>query len=478
METLTLKQNTEILEKNLSKFKGKFTLNDAAAVTGLPVEQARETLNDLMGKYLCHLQVSEDGDLIYDFGKSPTRRGAKTFSEIIDDIKNVLWKGFKIFFKAWIAATLVVYFIIFVVIAIAFLIAVTAANSKDDNRKSSDMSGSVFRFIGEIFYAIFRWQTISGAISYQKDSRGYQYKSYEPIKTNSSSSKNFIASVYDFVFGPPRVEPEPLANQQEVAAYARQNKGLMVLSEFKALAGWNTEQAQNFMTDCIARFNGTARISDNAILYADFYELTRSKTQAQDGKIEWYWDEFEPDYLLTGNSSSRNVAIAGLNLLNLAFSTQFLYDSEIRRFVETLIPSEIIFWALGIVPLAFSATFFAVPLLRWLSLIPKKMKRSENNLRKRLYRFIYQFAPKVDISLQQLAQDMNTGNYEKIEKNKIESLMRKVAIDWEGEAIPKDNGEVVYRFESLKNELEEIKKLRQQTQNPTNLGNIYFDTRD
>lgn len=487
METITLKENAQILEKQIRKVKGKFTLNDAAAMTGVPVEQARESLNELMGKYLCHLQVSENGDLIYDFGENPTRRGEKSFAEIVDEIKEKLWKAFKVFFKAWITVTLVVYFIIFVVLLLTIMIGM-AASSKDDNKKSSG-GGALFRLIGDIFYAIFRWKTITGDIYYEKDRYGQPYKHYKPVKSpiktnknNPKAEKDFIAGVYDFVFGPPRVENDPFENQKEVAAYARQNKGVMVLPEFKALAGWNHDEAQEFMTDCIARFNGSAEISPNAVLYADFYDLTRSKTQAQDGKIEWYWNEYEPEYELTGNSVGRNLVIILMNGFNLLFSglclidaTNAIYNNKVGLFTE-IIPAEIVLYGLGLVPFLFSTIFFLVPVLRYLDIIPKRKRRRLNNIRKRLVKVIYQQGANKDLSLDEIVSQVNQGDVEKLSKSEVESMMRKLIIDWGGEAVAHESGTVYYRFIQLREELEEIQNIRASREGKSDLGNIYMDT--
>src|SRR5689334_704840 len=126
----------QVLEKRLGKAGGYFTLNDAASATGLPVEDARQALDQLMSKYVCRLKATDNGDLIYDFGKHPLRRGEKTREERIQEIKEALWKAFTVFYKVWITVTLVVYFVIFLVLLIALIIAMTASN-KDDDRKSN-----------------------------------------------------------------------------------------------------------------------------------------------------------------------------------------------------------------------------------------------------------------------------------------------------------------------------------------------------
>lgn len=478
METITLKENAKLLEKQIGKVKGQFTLNDAASMTGVPTEQAREALNELMEKYVCRLVVTENGDLIYDFGSSPLRRGEKTFAERWESIKAWLWKAFTIFFKIWIAVTLVVYFIIFVVILIAAIVALTASD-KDNNNRGSGGAGKMLSGVFDLFWAIFRWNTIMGyqRTYYEQDRYGYRYKHYEPQKSAfNPKKKNFIASVYDFVFGPPRVEQEPFANQKEVAAYARQKKGIVSLSELKGLAGWNTEQAQAFLSDCVVRFNGDARISpENAVLYADLSDLIRSTNQEHDGQVEWYWDEFEPEYELTGNTTGRNGWVIFMNLFNLAFATFFLVSLAERIQYE---PEMMAVWiGLGIVPFVFSFIFFTVPLLRWAYLLPKRKQRHRNNQRKRLVKVIYQNAGK-KLSLSQVEMMVNQGHPEKLDRALIEELMRELVIDWDAEAAYSSENELVYNFENLGRELQEAEKLRSNRNYRESLGNTYFDTKE
>ena len=100
-----------ILEKYAQKNK-QFTTNDAASVTGLPVLETEYSIKEMMEKYDCKLKVTENGDLIYDFGPHLKRRDAKSFAEYFGQFLDLLWRGFTIFYKFMISAFLVVYFVV------------------------------------------------------------------------------------------------------------------------------------------------------------------------------------------------------------------------------------------------------------------------------------------------------------------------------------------------------------------------------
>ncbi|MEO1653122.1 MAG: hypothetical protein AAFU64_06230, partial [Bacteroidota bacterium] len=370
MDKLPLNEGLEKMQVRLKKPNRVFTIADASALTGLPLDQSKEVLDALMEKFDCRLQVTENGDLIYDFGSRLHPRGERTWAEWWQDNKKWLWNVFVIVFKVWISIMLVVYFVIFLILLIALVVAMMAGNKDGDNDSGSvDVSG-FFHVIGDLFRSIFWWQTITGNTYYERDSRGYRYRRYESRPSvfgrknkKKKKSKNFVASVYDFVFGPPRVEAHPLANQKEVAAYLRQKEGIIVKSEIIGLAGWTAPEADDFLTDVLVRYQGDSKISENRILYGDFYELTRSKSLESDAPIVWFWDEFEPEYKLTGNSTARNIGVAFMNLFNLSFSAAIFFgllsDTQLRA--ETGLGALIF---LGIIPFVFSVLFFLVPILR------------------------------------------------------------------------------------------------------------------
>jgi hypothetical protein len=470
-------EGLQTLEQKLNTTR-TFTLGDIAAVTGYTIDQAKELMNNLMAKYDCRLKITENGDLIYDFGKNLHKRGERTWEEWWFGAKKALWKAFVLVFKVWITVTLVVYFALFVLILIAAIVAMMAAN-KDGDSDSDSGAGALFGLVGEIFRSIFIWNTVTGNTYYATDAYGYSSRRYESRpsvfgKKNKKKGKNFVSSVYDFVFGPPRVEHEKLANEKEAVAYIRQKNGIVTKPEIIALAGWNEEQADDFFSNLIVRYNGEAAISPNAVLYGDFHDLSRQKSSEDDAKIIFYWNEYEPEYQLTGNSTWRNAGVIFMNLFNLAFATFFLalaLDSQASSQDFGL------FVFLGWVPFIFSLVFFSVPVLRYFQVTQLNRKRHLENIRKRLMHAIYENADR-EVSLDSLLNVVNsqTKGEEKLSKETVESMMQKLLRDFDGEIELKDNAQIVYKFNRLKEELAEANRLRTERGSSADLGQIVFDT--
>lgn len=467
-----LKQKVKTLEKVVEKNK-HLSLTDAAAQSGLPLEDVREAMQLLMERYHCRLRVTQGGDLIYDFGDTLRRRDEKTWSERWDEIKAALWKGFQVFFKAWIAVTLVVYFVFFVVLLIFGLLALSSANRDNDDR-GPDLSGA-FYMIARLFQEIWIWNTLTDATVYRQDPYGFPYKDYEPrtAKIGKTKKKSFIASVYDFVFGPPRPKEDPLNNPKELAAFVRQNKGIVVIPEVKALAGWNEDQANDFLTECLVRYDGQARISENGVLYGDFEELTRSVSKEGDHPIVWYWNEYEAPYLMTGNSTWRNVGITAMNSFNLLFAAFF-------AFAYKPAPASSGFWAhadiiLGWVPFLFSVIFFAVPIFRSFWVRRKEKERLHNNVRKLVMKNIFTNISSGNDTLPETQLLHDPKNSIKVPQATAREVMKELVIDWHGEAVPQNDGSLLYRFEQPAFELKEAARLRALRGDSFDGGDTYIE---
>ncbi|TAH19520.1 MAG: hypothetical protein EAZ08_08510 [Cytophagales bacterium] len=469
-QVITLTQAEQTLEKQLLSSAKTLTLTvgDVSALTGLNTDDAKHALDVLMAKYICRLKVTEAGDLIYDFGSSMLRRGEKTAKEYLEDLKNILWQVFKIFFKAWIAVTLVFYFIVFLVVIIGLIIAALSGDG-DGDFDIGDIFVGFFHALAEVFRGIFIWDTFSPIVYYETDKQGYQYKHYESRKSSlgkfgkankeiKEEKKSFVASVYDFVFGPPRVETTTLDNLKELAAYSRRQNGIVVTPEVIGLAGYKADDADKFMAEAISHFGGKADVTENGVLYAEFEELSRSASKEVEDKVVWFWDEYEPEYEVTGNTGGRNTRIIGINIFNMIVSGIVIGTASGDPTVSAWFSV-----GLGWIPFAFSTLFFGVPALRSLSIFPKQKKRYFANIRKRLMKVIYQDRDKI-VSAEELMQAVNAQSKgeKNLSKEEIEKVMNDLIFDFQGEMLVKEDGKIVYTFEKLKAELDEAHRLRQE----------------
>lgn len=485
----------QTLENKIHRQLKPFTAAEAAAVTGLSIDEAKDAIDELMKRYACRLQLTENGDLIYDFGQRLRRRDAKSFAEIRREVLSWLWKVFKVIYKAWITVTLVVYFVIFIIITILILIAATSQRGDSRGRGSRSSAAGAINLgrLLELFFSIFRWNTRGGGVSYRTDRQGYPYRHYQPRPgVIDPAKKNFISSVYDFVFGPEPVKADPLSNHKEVAEYLRTQKGVVVTAELQALAGWDAPRADVFFTDCLARFQGEAQVSENGAVYGQFDQLLRGTGYLQGGKIEYYWDEYEPEYELNGNKPGHNLFIGFMNLFNLGFSFLFasglisaLADNAGMRdgsgdlvslLALSAASSGAVSLLLGWIPLIFSLLFFLIPLLRGFKIRKQNRRRVQNNIRKRLYKAIFENRGK-PLSAAEFTALVNNPNASvaRLSEKHVAQHLETLVLDLKGETAVSDAGQITYAFPLLTLELREIEQLRRERRVDTSLGNITMD---
>ncbi len=136
---------------------------------------------------------------------------------------------------------------------------------------------------------------------------------------------------------------------------------------------------------------------------------------------------------------------------------------------------------LGFIPLIYSLTFYTIPLLRWVFSWGKNDYYHRLNVRKRLFKTIFQsHSPK--ISLKKLTAAANNtgksdGKEENLSEKLVQDVMQQVVFDLKGESYLDDQtGEFMYDFSELDVEIADIDNLRAQKKDDKGLGNIIMET--
>jgi hypothetical protein len=460
------------LQRQLPRLKGRITAADASAATGRPYDAVRDALDELMNTFVCRLQVTESGEILYDFGGSLRRRGSKTLRERLDDAGRLLWKAFTIGFKMWITVMLVVYFTLFVVILLALML-----GGKDSKR------GIKLGWIGDLFADMFRIRGTSMALAYALDSDGLRHRTLQQTRRRqpeaTESKKRLVQSVYDFVFGPPRPDYDPFANEKEVAAWLRREKGILTVTELVALAGWTYDEASERMADYLTRFKGDADITEDGVLIGKFDRLLLTGDSGKDtGKIELFWEEYEAPYEMTGNTTGRNALIGFMNGFNLLFSLIMLSSPGVASLaMENAgipIAPAFIQTVLGVVPLLFSAIFFAVPLFRVRSVRRAERRRHIRNLRRRILRIVFEEQGR-PLTVVQLRERMVAAGGKAPALKDLETELAALLPHFDGRSALEDDGTVLYIFDRIGHEVNVAMRERERRDSVI-LGKVLFDT--
>lgn len=404
----------ERVQEFIGKARTRVSEGDVVAGTGLDVATAKAALYDLMKRYSSSLDVHEDGTLVYDFGQQLVPLGEPTWGERLRKVGRWLWRGFSFVYKASLAVVLVVYAVVFLVLIIAAAIAASASSEDEGPAEGA------FHLVALVFRAIFEFATFRAVMYDDADRWGYPHKHYEPKhpvfpasrgKKRRPHTKSFIASVYDFVLGPARVEIDDRAQHREVAAFVRKRSdGVLTVADIQALSGMDRREAERFFARFVAEFDGEAEVTEGGDLYATFPELMRSSTRAHDEPIIHYWDEYEPPFELTGNTAGKNILVTLLAGFNLACSI----------YLTGAIDSA---W-LGTIPTVIFGLYFAIPIVRAPWVWWQNRKQHLNNIRKRLFRAIFH-TEENQVALSDLVDTANalSNSEEKLDAGKLKALL-------------------------------------------------------
>ncbi len=430
MEKVKQEEILNKIEKILPKTKGRFSPEDIAAATGYSLSDINDSLKRLLELYRAKVVVDTNtGKLVFDFLYPLEKVGKKTIKEVLFTILQFLWKTFQIIYKAIIGIILIVYTAIFVIILLAIIV---ASSSSDRDRRDSGISLNIF---GGIFRAIFEGLYImswSNAIQNVADPSGLRYRKYAPEK---NKGKNFVQSVFHFVFGPDNPPVDKYADEKEALAYVRKrSKGKLTAADIVLLTGCSLDEAEERLARYAVKFGGELEVDENGVVVADFSNMLHSEKSFDEGEIIYYYDEIEPPVEITGNSTFRNFAIIAMNSFNMLMSYLIISSQSILNSsqysdyaVGYQIPGWVIF-GLGWFPLIFSITFFLIPLIRIPFVHIQKNKRNDNIMRKKLFYALYHL--KTDITMEKISNFINLPNELLMKANKV---LHRLIVDLRGE---------------------------------------------
>lgn len=448
-------QALALVEKEAVKLGGAVSPQDIAAATGLTVMEAQDGLERMMELYVTAVSYNEEGQIIFRFEQPLRMRGTKTLKEKWASVRGAFWRGFKVFYKIWIAIMLIGFFAVSVVLLLALVVAASKAGDDDEGPGfAGSMIGGLFRALGEGLRFAFWTRAYSGGFGV--DDHGYRYRQAKvPGGVKKKEEKSFIIATYDFALGPERIEVDPLENEKEAAAYIRAERGVLTPTEVLALSGGDYDKAEERMADYLARFDGMPKITEEGVVVGEFEDfLTRSSEAAPEGEVIPYWDEFEAPWKVTGNSKGRNVAIGfmafvtfmaggilgpGEGLIDLAYAYSPFFATPLAEFL------------LGTMPMFFGLTYLLLPLLR-LPFVKKNEKaRLKRNRQKEMMEVIFQNGL-FSTTPEQVGVYLSKKTREELGPAGIEAELRALLTPLQGTIEIDENGAPAYMFPRLERE--------------------------
>lgn len=494
--------NTQAYKQVVEAFKSKkkgATVADIVAKTALPLEQVKELVGQAADEYGARLEVTESGEILYSFPqgfKSRYRGLGVTLKRGIHALGRGLGFIGKWAFKVWIMLMLVGYFVFFMAIALLALVASVAvsASGSSDNRSSSrrgDGLGGLY-LVSSIFDLIIRiwfYSEITKSID-----RSYYGSAY--TRTAKPKGKPLNQAVFSFVFG----DGDPNADwekreKQAVIAYIQANRGVISLPEFMVLTGAKPLEAEDRIKRYCVEFGGLPEATeDGTIVYRfDALLLRNDTTDRSFGSLS---APIKRLLTFSANPKKLNRWFLFFNAVNLLFGSYFLYSAStvgplvsqsqihgssylyavayilFSGFIRN--PHLFITFVLGFVPIIFALLFYLIPGLRYLQLQKQNNEIKMNNLRKEMFRRIWETPDRViPTEVNPQSEELRPENLEKSR----ETIVKDLGVYSIPDVALQDDGKTLYRFTDLQREKTALLKYRESLgTDASKLGETVFDT--
>ena len=369
------------IAKALKRRRGRATAADVVVDTAIPSIEVDRLLRQMVSDYPCHLDVTEDGEILYSFEPAMRRFDQRgRLKRRLHSIGRRLWVAFSKFMKALIAIVMVVYVVLFTVLAIAAMVAAASRGGSRRTYRPSHRGGG-----GNLFF----WYWLFGRPGTRYRSHSYRNPSYGRYGRSKTvkDQRPFYLKVFSFVLGPETQDVRPLVDEAALLTFIRKRRGVVTTADIAAHTGWSLTESEHALTQLMAPFDGNIVVTDDGELVFTFPGLLRTAGSTDTKPLPKYWARWERRLPITGNMSGSNLLIAALNSFNLVLAlitpSTIMVQLEIRATTLTLV-------GLSWFPLVFSSLVFLIPAARWLFSVRRENRgRVERNVRRGVYAHVF-----------------------------------------------------------------------------------------
>ncbi|MGB3404880.1 MAG: hypothetical protein WBA77_19505 [Microcoleaceae cyanobacterium] len=305
--------------KAVEKLDYRVTSGDVAAQAGMNVEIAEQQLLALATEAGGHLQVSEAGEIAFDFPRNfrsilRNKSWQLQWQEWWEKVWRILFYLIRISFGIVLIASIAL-----IVVSISILI--IFLNSSQDNNNSGGNSsrgggGLIFlpRFwISPDLFWFFHWN------SYSAPRR--RRLSRQSRTSGNPNQMNFFEAVFSFLFGDgnPNYDLEE-RRWRTIATVIRNHDGAVVAEQMAPylddLGSSLSQENEEYMLPVLTRFNGRPEVSPDGQLVYHFPELQTMAKQRGQQPVPAYLKE--QSWAFSNAGSGQLTLAGGLGIFNLA----------------------------------------------------------------------------------------------------------------------------------------------------------------
>lgn len=352
--------------KAVESLKYRVTVGDVAAQAGLNVEVAQQGLLALASETQGHLQVSDTGEVAYEFPKN--FRGVlrnKYWQLRLQEIAAKIWRV--VFYMIRISFGIILMLSIAVIFIAIFALSIAASQGGDNRDNRSGGGGGGFMISPFNFFYLFNFnygrgrQRYSNQYSAPRARRGAAGQSGEKL--------NFLEAIFSFLFG----DGDPNADLEErrwrdIGAVISNSGGAIAAEQVAPyldnLGEGSNKEYEDYMLPVLSRFDGRPEVSPTGELVYYFPELQVSAAERRATSVGAYLKEAKRKF--TSATSDQVMIAIGLGSVEIVGALVLRNMLQNALAQSIVLPASVVFvqsilWIL----LGYGVAFLTVPLLRY-----------------------------------------------------------------------------------------------------------------
>ncbi|MEL6259677.1 MAG: hypothetical protein AAFR12_01310 [Cyanobacteria bacterium J06626_6] len=349
----------------------RVTVGDVAARAGLNVEVAQQGLLALASETQGHMQVSETGEIAYEFPRN--FRGVLRNKYWQLRVQEALSKVWQVVFYLIRLSFGIMLLVSMAIIAIAIIALMVAASSQGGGGNRDDRRGGGVSFGFSPFHIFYLFD-----FNYRRGRRRYPNRysgqssgwgSRSRRAAQSGEKLQFLEAVFSFLFG----DGDPNADLEErrwqaIGSVIRNNGGAITAEQVAPylddLGEGSEKEYEDYMLPVLTRFNGQPEVSQTGDMVYYFPDLQVSAKERGRFSVSAYLKEAKRKF--TSATSDQVMLSIGLGAANIigAVVLQGMLQSAIAEGLA--LPAAAVFAQsiLGVL-MVYGIAFLAVPLIRY-----------------------------------------------------------------------------------------------------------------
>ncbi|MEL6939353.1 MAG: hypothetical protein AAFO84_09190 [Cyanobacteria bacterium J06598_1] len=360
--------NKDVMQA-VESLKYRVTVGEVAANAGLNVEMAQQGLLVLASETQGHMQVSETGEIAYEFPKNfrsvlRNKYWRLRYQELLAKIWQVVFYIIRLSFGVMLLVSIAI-------IAIAIIALMIAASSQGGGSSSNNDRrgrGGSFGFSPFHIFYLFDFNYGRGRRRYPNQYSG-RYSGGGRSRAQSADKLQFLEAIYSFLFG----DGDPNADLEErrwqtIGTVINNNGGAIVAEQVAPylddLGKGFEKEYEDYMLPVLTRFNGQPEVSPTGDMVYYFPELQVSAMERRKASVSAYLKETKRKF--TQATSDQVMLAIGLGSANIigAVVLQNMLQSALAQGLQLPVAAVFAQSILGLL-MVYGVSFLVIPLLRY-----------------------------------------------------------------------------------------------------------------